>query len=199
MIYQTPRGGVDPITWASTPGMGRAPLLPGPEAPGDAALQLAALLLRGSGKAYVPEAGGPVSASDRIAGALTRPTGQMGMGQLFTEQNTIGGAFGSPEARLATRAPAMAAGALSGIPGLGFVMGGMAKAGVNNRLRDLQNEAGRRIGRAYSAQETGGHQTGRKRARSYTPERESRGGGDHRDSYQGGEVGAGGWAGSGGL
>lgn len=205
-----------PYEWAMTPGLGRAPLLPDPVQPSPVAANprrdLARLLLQSQGRGQ--ELGqGPTPAGDMPVGALVRDPAGMTQRQQLAEMMALGG-FPHEGQAVAGRAPAVAMGGLATlagapVPGVGTVMGQMARAGMENRQRDLASELTQGIAEAFEqgsqpqpsppTPESGTHQqsqptqaamvdayeAGRQAARGYQPERESRGGGDSRSSRGG--------------
>ena len=165
---------------------------------------------------------GSTGQEDRPVGAVVRDPADMSNEDLWSEYQ----AYTDPVASYAGSVPAAA---LSlGVPGAGLVGGMMARQSMENRATDVMNEIGRRMGALYAPQAqaaqvmSGG---GIDRATvpvqggtsvftggdvfptEYDPDsnfsggggRQSEYGGGGRDTYQGGEVGAGGWAGEGGL
>ena len=153
---------------------------------------------------------GPTPQSEMPTGQLVRDPSTMGTAALQHELMSLQ----SPYGRYGGRVPAFMAGGFSGlggIPGLGFALGGMAQAGMQNRMGTLGREnTQRQITQQYPG---GGMPSFAPPPAPIAPvgfmqavdqaiqsgSDSDRGYGGGRDSYQGGEVGAGGWAGGGGL
>lgn len=189
---------IDPRLWASTPGMGRAPLLPDPVQPSAAAVNprrdIANLLLQAQG------VDNRVLPGDRPVGALVRDPATMTQAQQIAEMSALGG-FPQEGPAMATRVPGAVAGglaALGGVPGVGLAAGMMAPRGVEQRQRELANvltqgmaeafESGSQVGRGRQSPRANrastiadAYEAGRQAARGRFDrdnEREQRGGGD---------------------
>ncbi len=131
---------------------------------------------------------GNTGQEDRPVGSLVRDVGGMSYGDLWGE------AMATQDPGIAETWPARLAGLISPIPGLGLVMGQMAEEGANIQNRLAMNEIGRRLGSLYPEQAVynvsdrpdvvtmpGGTQVFTAPdlfPGEYTPEPESRGGGD---------------------
>lgn len=193
---------IDPLLWADTPGMGRAPLLPDPQGPAGATrnpMRDIALRLMGQEDRQVrPE--------DRPVGMMVRPPSQMTIDEMVMESRALGG----PQ----RFAPNVAATVASmGAPGLGTLAGLAGRRGIDMRQRQLSPEIEHRLGgilatgapTPVSMRPSGGdsaritrtpvtqqrafhdaYEAGRQAARGYRPERESRGGGDSLSGGRGG-------------
>lgn len=212
---------IDPRIWAETPGQGRAPLLAPPQRPAqvtaDPRADIVRLLQGATDNRTRP--------GDMPVGMMVRPPSSMSIDEMVMEERALGGPMGYAGNVGATLASGGTLGVGTGLGLMGRAGVGQRQRQlspeIENRLGAIlatgaptpvtmrpQGDSGVQITRRAVAPVAdpvaAAYEAGRQAAVGYRREPEQRGGGDARDrggrsTHQGGDVGAGGWAGGGGL